>query len=239
MTDFQETLEKRLIELLSARGLYLAERTMHEASSTDEVFISGRIAGASFEVWIYDDEAQFIGGETNCRFERYDYDTPTELAAAFLASLEEFLPVAENIAPIKLPILVNESSGIDAPGDLEFFERVADAESHLEAIDVENDEYIGFDAEGRQLRFDIVSGHVHISAAEAAPKHRETLRKLLISSFQREGETDDARFGNASLEKLIERGARTFPSSITMLRQKKAAKREPTLLARLLSFFQK
>lgn len=47
------------------------------------------------------------------------------------------------------PIVVDEN------GDLTIFNSVAEAEGHLEPVDVANDEYVAYDAKGRRLRLEI------------------------------------------------------------------------------------
>ena len=55
---------------------------------------------------------------------------------------------------MKPPFIVNESSSVDVPGDVTFYESASDLEGHLEAIDVENEEFFAFDSEGRLLRLE-------------------------------------------------------------------------------------
>ncbi len=151
MNEFQRTLETNLMKLVSGKGLYLVDRLVHQSTETGEIFISARIAGTFIEVWIYDEEAQFGGGEIDCRFESPDYDTPEELISAFLASLENYLPEAEDIDPVKLPVVVNENLQNDIPGNLWFFELLSDAGIDMETDDIETaDEFfIALDAERR------------------------------------------------------------------------------------------
>jgi len=46
---------------------------------------------------------------------------------------------------MKLPIIVNEN------GDVSIYRHLEDACSHMEAIDVKNNEYVAYDADGYQL----------------------------------------------------------------------------------------
>ena len=55
---------------------------------------------------------------------------------------------------MKMPILVNEH------GDIISFSSVAEAESYMEAIDVESGEYIVTDADGARLTVDVVTVEV-------------------------------------------------------------------------------
>lgn len=111
INEFQRTLETDLNALLARRGLYLVKRLVHQATQSEEVFISASIAGTSLEVWIYEDEAQFFGDGSDCRFEAPDYDTPEDLKAAFLEGLERCLiegpKKAEKSAPGVLNKLLN------------------------------------------------------------------------------------------------------------------------------------
>lgn len=53
---------------------------------------------------------------------------------------------AVNLCQPTLPIFISDESG-----DIAAYKTVEHAELHLEAIDVENGEYVGYDAEGRVL----------------------------------------------------------------------------------------
>jgi hypothetical protein len=100
---------------------------------------------------------------------------------------------------MKAPIIVNEH------GNVMFFESVEAAERYLEPIDVENDEYVAYDGEGRLLRLVATSPRITIEDAEAAPAHAHVLRHLLLQFFpaigipQHQLETD-------SLHELVARG---------------------------------
>ena len=89
------------------------------------------------------------------------------------------------------PILVWE------PGDLGCYASKSEAESALEAIDVEAGAYIAFDAEGRQLNLSIALEKrrsfgvftteipiVRIESAEEEPTHQSELRNILLQFLE-------------------------------------------------------
>lgn len=90
--------------------------------------------------------------------------------------------------------------------DLKLYESVHDAALDLEAIDVEDGIYVGYDSEGRELRLTVREEKIEISAAEASPGHQRQLAELLravLAAVGRPAETD------AELPELIE-AARIF-----------------------------
>ncbi len=99
---------------------------------------------------------------------------------------------------IKPPIIV------DAHGDPIILGSVEDAEAHLEAIDVENDEYVAYDSEGRILRLIPTSPRITIESAEQEPQHAEELRAVLVSLLTYTGESADW-LKQASLQELVDR----------------------------------
>lgn len=85
------------------------------------------------------------------------------------------------MASLNLPIvLVN---GLD----LILFASLEGAQRFVEPVDVENQEYIGFDAMGRPLRLDVTLGEVAISPS-AEPPDPGALRELLIRCLTAAGE---------------------------------------------------
>jgi len=82
---------------------------------------------------------------------------------------------------IQPPIILNENARMDVGGDVNVFFSVEDAESYVEAIDVENDEYFAFDSQGRLLQFEVSGDFVRLRPAENDPSHQDVLRKLLVS----------------------------------------------------------
>ncbi len=109
------------------------------------------------------------------------------------------------------PLLLWES------GDLHIFDSVPEAESWLEAVDVRDGIYRGFDARGRllmlgtSLKVSKVLGllktaieRVVISSAEEVPGHREELRGILLKFLAACGDDSEA-LGRMSLDELIVR----------------------------------
>lgn len=75
---------------------------------------------------------------------------------------------------IEPPVIIDES------GDTDVFETVESAELYLEAIDVEDNRFIGFDSRGRLLRLLPTTPRITIELAELVPNHSEQLRVVLI-----------------------------------------------------------
>ena len=69
---------------------------------------------------------------------------------------------------------------IDNHGDVLVFRSPEDAQWYLEAIDVDNDEYVGYDSQGRLLALTTLVGRVIVRAAEEEPLHRSELRDILV-----------------------------------------------------------
>lgn len=95
------------------------------------------------------------------------------------------------------PIIV-----IEQGGDIEIFQTVRDAEMYLEPLDVENNEYVIYDSEGRLLTATLVTEHqclfrlpfikipvkfVRIQCYEPEPKYKERLHCALIEFAERLG----------------------------------------------------
>src|SRR6478736_5827688 len=68
---------------------------------------------------------------------------------------------------------------VDNRGDVSVFRSVSYAESYLEPIDIENREYIAYDASGRLLALSADRRRVYISLAEPKPTHGEALENAL------------------------------------------------------------
>src|SRR5436190_22387920 len=68
---------------------------------------------------------------------------------------------------------------VDNHGDVSAFRSVSYTESYLEPIDIENREYIAYDAIGRLLTLSADRRRVYISLAEQEPTHSEQLAKAL------------------------------------------------------------
>lgn len=74
---------------------------------------------------------------------------------------------------------------ISENGDLHFYERKEDAEAYMEPIDVENGEYVGYDAEGRLLKIESARQKTRISLAEEEPSHVAELQMQLMGFASR------------------------------------------------------
>jgi hypothetical protein len=100
---------------------------------------------------------------------------------------------------VKLPII------IDNFGDVLVFESVKGAERYIESVDVINQEYVGYDSEGRLLQLTVVDrNQVSIQSAESEPTHANELRETLTQFLSYVGVSDKWLLG-ASLEELVER----------------------------------
>ncbi|MBI3555693.1 MAG: hypothetical protein HY074_05480 [Deltaproteobacteria bacterium] len=109
---------------------------------------------------------------------------------------------------------------IDSNGDLYIYKSVELAESDLEAIDVKNKEYVGYDCEGRLLKIETVPkqrkvlwglfkpvlDHVVIGCAESEPAHRDDLKKKLVQYLEKVAGQEQAPL-NATLSELLEKAA--------------------------------
>ena len=76
---------------------------------------------------------------------------------------------------VSLPIIVEE------PGTLLLYASLEQAENHLEAFDVENGLYKGWDADGRILDFQVKNNEVIISIYKNLPPNPERLEGVLRS----------------------------------------------------------
>jgi len=74
---------------------------------------------------------------------------------------------------LELPIVINEH------GDVMIFATLQSAEQYLEPIDVENNEYLGYDALGRKLGFSTTRQRVTIELADDPAIYQAELEGLL------------------------------------------------------------
>ena len=91
------------------------------------------------------------------------------------------------------------------------FSSLGEAEGWLEAIDVADGAYVGFDSEGRALKleasgvrkswFAMSEGTTHISLDETSPTHTRKLKQFLLSHLEAAGEDIDA---TTDMETLVE-----------------------------------
>lgn len=113
---------------------------------------------------------------------------------------------------IKQPIIVVDKGGYD----LRIYASTEALDSHLEAIDVKNNEYEAYDSEGRVLtlgvywkKTPILFGlfnsdieRVVIQSAEEEPKHENDLRNAIINNL---GDAMEENIQNMSLQQLIQK----------------------------------
>ena len=102
------------------------------------------------------------------------------------------------------PILILESSQPDVLGDLTLFRRISDAESNLEAIDVNAGEYFGYTLDGKRLALCADGQVVHITLANDDTDYTSTVRKLLEESVSTIIERKKIGFMNVSQMTLAE-----------------------------------
>ena len=109
---------------------------------------------------------------------------------------------------MKEPIIVSNI------GDVLLFTSVSAAKGYIELIDVKNNEYTGYDCEGRLLNFQIVFKErdrnlkdriesFEIVAAEDHPNHSDELVKIIVHFLERVGETKE-KLSSLSLSELVE-----------------------------------
>lgn len=114
-----------------------------------------------------------------------------------------------NMQP-EAPIIISES------GDIDLFETVEDAENKLEAEDVLDGLFVGFDCKGRRLTltvekktskwffgvFDCEINRVKISCQDQGIFYESELKQLLINYFR---DTGEPYVGDPKLQTLIEK----------------------------------
>ncbi len=104
------------------------------------------------------------------------------------------IDLGKEVFRMEMPIIIDEN------GDISFFGSRSGAESHLEAIDVIANEYVGYDCQGRLLSLKVLNEHlISIELAEDIPHHAEELRLKLINFLAVVGENS----GADELEKLV------------------------------------
>lgn len=107
-----------------------------------------------------------------------------------------------------MPIILGE------PHDWGFYRSLSNAENSIEAIDVKNDVYIGYDAEGRKLNIefkfnkdqDIWSASITISLEEEKPNHATELSEHMreyLKILQSSGSKINFDISNADLQTLV------------------------------------
>jgi len=101
------------------------------------------------------------------------------------------------MSSIKLPVVIVDRRG----DDINIHASIEDAQLHLEAVDVRNNEYRAYDSEGRLFALDIVRDktsvlfgliqmrieRVRIQQAEDEPLHADELRAALLLFLRRLG----------------------------------------------------
>lgn len=97
------------------------------------------------------------------------------------------------------PIIVNEH------GDVQVFETVRDVEMALEAIDIRNDEYTAYDADGQLLVLAAVDADekVRLIGGEHPVDRSRELKTVLSVFLMRTGESDEVE--EMSIPQLIDR----------------------------------
>ena len=102
------------------------------------------------------------------------------------------------IDAMKPPVIVDEN------GSVNVFDSIEAAERYLEPIDVENDEYIAYDSEGRLLKLIPVHPGIRIESAENEPNHKPELHRVLVEFLSHiEGDGDELR--DTTLSDLVTR----------------------------------
>jgi hypothetical protein len=95
---------------------------------------------------------------------------------------------------------------IDNFGDILVFSDVQKAENYLEATDVDNNEYVGYDSRGRLLSLTTRGNSVIIQLAEIDPKHDRQLFTVLSGFLARVLKRKGLAWewlSQASLEELV------------------------------------
>jgi hypothetical protein len=110
---------------------------------------------------------------------------------------------------MRLPIIV------DARGDLSFYNSVAEMLKALEAIDVTNQEYLVYDAEGRRIQLGVARKRVFfgllegpdvviVESEEPTPTHAPQLRACISDFLTRVG-VDREWVAHATQADLVEK----------------------------------
>jgi hypothetical protein len=101
-------------------------------------------------------------------------------------------------AKIVLPIILDEH------GDSEIYPSYEEAIMAIEAIDVRNNEYCGYDAGGRKLVLSVDDAdRITMSLAEQEPSHQQELRQVLIKHLSALKHSPD-QLEDKSIEELLQ-----------------------------------
>ncbi len=84
LTRFQTKCETELIEALKRVGRHLVERRLEGIS---EIYVRAKVSETELTVFIYEDEANVQGPQTDLRFEAPDYDSGKELTRDFVSNV--------------------------------------------------------------------------------------------------------------------------------------------------------
>lgn len=92
---------------------------------------------------------------------------------------------------------------LDESGDILVFCSKEKAQRYVEAIDVANNEYRGYDSEGRLLNLQLSdTGVIEIQLHELQPTHQMELKYILVK-FLLEVEQKNIQISQVSLEELV------------------------------------
>lgn len=122
-------------------------------------------------------------------------------------------PLAERLVVlvIRPPVFVKDMNGCD----ISVHASVEDARLHIEPTDVENEEYIAYDSEGRLLTLSVVEDkrtrlpswgreRVVLDQAEEEPTHEQELRMALLDYLKCSG-LPEKTYQSLPLRDIIER----------------------------------
>jgi hypothetical protein len=107
---------------------------------------------------------------------------------------------------LKFPLIVAEDL------DISLYNSIEALETHLEGIDVAENRYKSFDAEGRLLElkvigakkglFTVIVGRVQLADAEDIPRHREELAEYLRNHLKAVGQPVDEEIDLSQLVRI-------------------------------------
>lgn len=100
---------------------------------------------------------------------------------------------------LKLPLIIAEGL------DVQFYNRISDAELKIEPIDAKQNVYRGYDAQGRLLKIETDGFKVKIDLWEEEATHIVELTNLLIEFLNEAGELEKNKEGDYDLCVLIEK----------------------------------
>ena len=104
---------------------------------------------------------------------------------------------------MKTPIIVSEN------GDIAFFNSIEDATSYLEPIDVENNEYDFYDAEGLILKALPTKPNITILEPETKEINTDKLISILKKFYENIG-LENNWIQKSTLEDLVRHGAKEY-----------------------------